>query len=216
MPPRSRILFAPAFLILLASAIAGMAHAGPWTFSAGAGGMFAIAGDPRWPYLDPDWTAGLSATHALGEHLALRGLAGWSRYGRNVARESILPADLNDYVGGPSRDHQTVEFWRAGLGARLYPDPRRSPRVRAYVDLAPVLVLSRWKDRYLAATNESHVLAGLEAGLGFEWRRQQHLRPALGIRFLATTGPGHVPVVSSAALRGLLELAAEASIGWSP
>jgi hypothetical protein len=219
-----RLAFPLAALILSACALVTSVRAERWTFSAGAGGIIGYRGGPGDDglYL-PEWTAGLSTTRALGNHFALRGAVGWSRYGRDVPL--LNPDDLS----APATFRQTVSFWRAGFGARLVPFPR-SPRQRTCVDLAPIVVWSRWRDRQSQhgwdgegnrmdrdeVEIRSRLLAGIEAGWSCEWRPRERLRPAIGVRFLATTSPGRVSNMTSGDSRGLLELAFEASLGWAP
>ena len=205
------------------------AMAGAWGFTGGAG----VAGPYRLisnKYYDqsfgPTGSAVAAAMRRISSDLDLRMATGWSGYGQDVPLTQVPE-------NPPTRLHQAAGIVPLSMGLRWHLPARGFSNDRpVFIDVAPALVWSRWRERFTqigydlngtsqhidAVDTRSTLRPGIDVGLGVGFRSTEHVHPEFGVRFLASTSPGDAPIPSlyGAKTQGLRQWSAGMNLSWEP
>jgi len=221
---RSRLPALGALLVLGGALTPSASSAAPWSYTLGAGfaSPYALTSNDYSDAFGATWTAAGAAMHPINTRLSLRLSAGWTRHDRNAAL-ALIPEDP------PPQLEQRVSIVPLGAGVRwnVAAEPARGP----FLDLAPVLVYSRWYEHFRQVGQDlngnvirrdetaarSKLGAGVELGFAVNVATARTVHPEFSVHYLAATGPdgSAIPSLEGRPVHGVQQLSVVVSAAWT-
>ena len=224
--PTIRVLIACVFAGAWLACGPSSSIGGAWSYTAGGGatGPYEFKSGPYRDAFDPTWTLTGAAIHPINRAFSVRLSSSWARHDRAPGLISI-PEDP------PARLRQRVDLVPVSAGLRWTLPPPSGTTNRAYIDVAPALVWSKWYQRFTqvgrdfngnyihrdAIATRAQLRPAVDLGLGVSFRATQRVHPEFGVRYLASSGIAGSPIPSLFGVQrvaGLKQWSAAMSVGW--